>query len=255
MNLNRMLLIMKWNPIDSIKIIAVVKVYINTVHHHDHFTIHGWTPILWIHNERAVESFGDMARKWEDMAMIEVQTKRFRIKLIREAASRFDESTWTGTGNTIHLARVKTMKVHRMRMIAAVTELDPNSITFRGSQGWTRDSSVIRPGGKFNARDNFNILVECDDFVFPQCLPVWQGRHFPVIKICQDIGRVKTILLMVYFPHRTGQVTMLSLLHIRHGLCIVRLFVRMTRFVLGQCRCASCTQHGESTHLQKVSTR
>src|SRR6266508_4828101 len=169
-----MILIMKGNPIDCVKIICVIEIHIDAVHHHDQFPIHRRTPLFWIYDERAVESFRNVTRKRENVTMIEVESKWLRVELIREITSRFDQSARTCARHTVHFAGVESVKVHRVRMIAPIAKVDSNTVSFRSSNCGAGNSSVICPRRKFNARYNFYIFVERNDLVFPQGLSMRQ---------------------------------------------------------------------------------
>ncbi len=107
------------------------------------------------------------------MAMIEMQPERLGIKLVSEVASGLDKSARTCAGHTVHFAGVEAVKVHGVWMVTSIAELDANAVAFRGSQCGAGNPAVIGPGGKFNARKNFNIFIEGNDLVFPQGLSIW----------------------------------------------------------------------------------
>src|SRR6266545_4293308 len=99
-----MVLIVERDSVDRVEIIRIVEVHVDAMHHHDHFAVRRRASFFRVHNERAIESLGDMTREREYMTVIQMQAKRFRIKLVREAASRFDKASRTSSGNTVHLA-------------------------------------------------------------------------------------------------------------------------------------------------------
>src|SRR6266508_1244438 len=169
-DLDGMILIMKGNSIDRIEIICVIEVYINAVHHHDQFLIHRRTPFFRIYDEHPIESLRNMACQRENMTMIEVETKRLCIKLVDKIASRFDESARTRARYAVHFTGMEAMKVHRVRMITSVAEVDSNMVAFRGSKGRTGNSAVICPRRKLDPRNNLDIFIEGNDFVLTQGL-------------------------------------------------------------------------------------
>ena len=93
------------------------------------------------------------------------------------------------------------MKMHGVRMVASVAEVDANAVTLGGSQGRPGDPAVIGPGGEFDAGDDFDIFVERHDPIFTECLSIGQCGHFAVIKICQDISWVESVSFVVHFSH------------------------------------------------------
>ena len=64
-DLDGMVLIMKWNGIDRVKIIRIIEVHIKAAHHHDQFMVNRRATFFWVDNEGPVESFGDMTRQRE----------------------------------------------------------------------------------------------------------------------------------------------------------------------------------------------
>ena len=92
--------------------------------------------------------------------MIEMKAERFRIELVREAATRLDQPAGPCAGNAVHFAGVKTVEVDRVWVVAAIAKVDANPVTLGRSKCGTGKSPVICPGREFNPRNNFYILVE-----------------------------------------------------------------------------------------------
>src|SRR5688572_32692455 len=59
-DLYRMVLIVKGNSIDRIKVVPIIEINIDAMHHHDHFAVNRRPSFFGINNERAVESFCDV---------------------------------------------------------------------------------------------------------------------------------------------------------------------------------------------------
>src|SRR6185436_3836776 len=94
-DLNRMILIIEGDPVDRIKIISIVEVNVDAVHHHDHLFIDWRAATFGVNDERAVEAFGDMTREWEHMAMIEMQAKWFSVEFIDKFIAGLNHSART----------------------------------------------------------------------------------------------------------------------------------------------------------------
>ena len=184
-DLNGMVLKMKWNCIDPVKIIRIIEVHIEAAHHHNEFMVNRRASFFGVNNERTVKSFGNMTCQREDVAVIEMQAEWIRIELIDESSPG-----WTippgPEPDAIHCAWMKAMEVHGVRMIAAIAEMDADAVAFGGADCGARDAAVIRPGRIFDAWNDFDVFIQRDNFVFPQGLPIWQCGHFAIIKICQD---------------------------------------------------------------------
>src|SRR5215207_725340 len=254
LDLDGVIMIMKRNPVDRVKIIRVVEVHIDAVHHHDQFAIDRRTSLLWIDDERAIQPLGDVACQRKDMAMIEMETKRLCIKLVGEALPRFDEPAGPCAGDTVHCAGMESVEVDRVRMVAPITKVNTNTVTFGGSDGGTRDSSVIGPGRKLDPRKNFNILIKGNDLIFPQGLPIWQRGDFAIIEICQDIGGIETIFFMIHFTNGAGQIAMITLLHGMRRMGLHGRVSGMVTLILSKGRCSCRAQKGKATHLEKISS-
>ena len=82
--LDGMVLIMEGDAVDGVEIVLIVKVDIQTMHDHDHFVIDRRAATFGIDDERAVQTFGDMARQRENMTMIQMQAERLGVELVDE---------------------------------------------------------------------------------------------------------------------------------------------------------------------------
>ena len=72
LDLDRMILIVERNGVDSVKVVDIIKVHIEAAHDHDHLTVDRRATFLGIDNERAIQTLGNMPGEREDMAMIEM---------------------------------------------------------------------------------------------------------------------------------------------------------------------------------------
>src|SRR5215207_9383065 len=123
---NGMVLVVEGNAVDRVKIIRIVEVHINAVHHHDQFTIHRRAALFWIHDEGAIQSLRDVTCKRKDMTVIKMKSEGFRIKFISKAAAGLDEPARARAGHAIHLAGMKPVKMDGVGMVAAIAKVNAN---------------------------------------------------------------------------------------------------------------------------------
>ena len=89
------------------------------------------------------------------------------------------------------------MKVHRVRVRAAVDESDAQPVALRAANGWAGDAPVVGPRREEYARRNFHFPVCGINGVFAQHLSAGQRADLPVIPVHQDLHRVETIALVI----------------------------------------------------------
>ena len=157
-------LVVKGDGVDGIEIVHIVKIDIETIHHHHKLVVHRRSAALGIDDERPIQSFGNMPGQGRSMAVIQVQPKRFGHKFIRKTLTRLDH---TGCArHAIHGSRMDAVKMQRMGVAGSVAQGDAQEIAFCTAQGRPGDAPVIRPGRINDARGNFDILIEHHDFIF-----------------------------------------------------------------------------------------
>src|SRR6185369_4100721 len=122
---------------------------------------------------------------------------------------------------------MKSVEMHGMWVIAAVAEVDADTIAFCAAKGGAGDPAVVGPGGKFDVWHDLNVLVDGDDVILSQGLAIRQCGYLAIIKIGQRIGWVEAVRFMVHFSNRSGQtIIMTTMLHHRSGVaCMVVAFM------------------------------
>ena len=68
----------------------------------------------------------------------------------------------------VHLRRMPSVEVHRVRVRALVQEIDADAIAFRRADGRTRHLAVVGPRRKEDARRNLDLAIHGDDVVLAQ---------------------------------------------------------------------------------------
>src|SRR5574341_1985739 len=148
---------------------------------------------------------------------------------------------------------MKTVKVHGVWMVCAVREFDADAISFSAAQSRTRDAPVVCPSRIFDAGDDFDILVDGDDLVLPESLPIQGCGRLAIIEIGQDLCGVEAVLLVVDFSHcaRHGLVAVSCVA--RHCICVCRMTLWI-RHGLRERSCSSRPGKYQATDFHEIAS-
>ena len=89
------------------------------------------------------------------MAVVEVEAGRTGRELVRERLPRLDDLE-----DAVHVGGVDTVEVDRVRMLAAVRELDTQRVSLRHPDDRARNGAVVRPGGERDALRDLDLRVD-----------------------------------------------------------------------------------------------
>ena len=119
LDLDGMDLVVERDGIDGVEIVLVVEIDIEAAHHHHKFMVNRRPAAFRIDDERAIQTFGNMASQWGNVAMVQMKPKGFGIKFVGETFARLDHA---GSARyAIHLSRVDAVKVHGVGVAGTIS--------------------------------------------------------------------------------------------------------------------------------------
>ena len=177
-------------PVDGVEVVAAVAVRVVAVHHEDELAGR-LTWCLRIDDERAVEAFVDVLLEWRGVAVVQVETRRPRGKLVEKLFALRD-----GLEDPVHVRRMDPVEVDRVRVRAPVDEADPQQVVLGSADHRAWDGAVVRPGGEEHTRRDLDVLVGRDERVVPN----------PTRLVRQRARRVEKLVEVVRPADRRGPV-------------------------------------------------
>lgn len=85
-------LIVERNGVDGVKVVLVIKVDVDTIHHHHKLVVHRRPTVLWIDDERSIQPLGNMPGQRKDVTVVQVQTERLGVELVGKALARANDA-------------------------------------------------------------------------------------------------------------------------------------------------------------------
>src|SRR5919109_1000396 len=137
---DRVLRVVERLPVDGVEVVLAVGVGVVAVHHHDEL-LRRPARLLWIDDERAVEPLVDVLLQRRGVAVVEVHAGRPGGELVGEVVARLHDLE-----DAIHARRMDAVEMDRVRVRAAVRELDAKEIALGGADDRARNRPVVGPG-------------------------------------------------------------------------------------------------------------
>ena len=167
----------------------------------------GWVRI---NNERAIESFVNVAFQRDGVAMIEVATEWLGVEFIGEFLARLNQA---GAGYPVHARGVDAVEMYGMRVAAAIDESDSEPLAFGTPERWSRHTAVEEPAREFHAGRHFKLLVDgCYD-PFPDLASVVSQTHRPGVPVGQYEVWIKSVRGVIDFSDNivsSGSVSVMA---------------------------------------------
>ena len=157
LDLDRPLGVREADRVRGIELVCAVEVRVEAVHDHDEL-VGVLARVLRIDDERAVEALGDVLGERAHVAVVEVQPVRQRVELVdRRPAWR--DLPGTKPEDAVGGRRVDAVEVHRVRVVAAVEEANPQPVALLRAQRRARDAAVVRPGHEPDAGRELDLML------------------------------------------------------------------------------------------------
>ena len=126
--------------------------------------------------------------------MIEMAAEGLCLELIGEFAARLDHAR---ARHAVHARGMNAVEMHRMRMGAAIVEPDAQALAFGAAQGRARHAAIIGPAGEFDARRDFEFVVDRGDRPFADNAAVGIGGDGARVPVGEDRMRIEAVLGVV----------------------------------------------------------
>src|SRR3712207_1893598 len=186
-------LVVEGHGVDRVDLVRSVEVGVEAVHDHDHLV--GLRPtLLRIYYERPVEPLLYVLPQGRGVAVVEVHPERLGVELVDELLPGTDELE-----HPIHVRRVETVEVDRVRVRASVLEHYPQPVPFPRPQGRPRHLAVVGPRRIHHPRRDLDLDVLRRQLVLPYGPTTLPSLLAPV-EISQERRRIET--RSVHVPHR-----------------------------------------------------
>ena len=85
------------------------------------------------------------------------------------------------------------MEVHRVRVLGAVDEPDPQQVALAAAERRTRDPAVVGPGRELDAGRHLDLLVGRDQLPLAEHPAACEPPGLAVVEVAQDLGRVEAV--------------------------------------------------------------
>ncbi len=172
--------------VDGVEVVLAVAVGVEAVHHH-HELLRRRTRLLRVDDERAVEALVDVLLQRRGVAVVEVHPRRPRRELVGERVARGDDLE-----DAVHLGRVDPVEVDRVRVGAAVDEVDAQQVVLGRPDHGPRRAPVVGPGVEEDALCDLDAPVERHQLVLAHAARlVWERlrRDQQVVELVRPAGR------------------------------------------------------------------
>ena len=135
------------------------------------------------------------------MAVVEVQAEGAGVELVGEALPGVDRAPaapLTDPRHPVHDRRVEAMEVHRVRVLGAVGEVDPQQLALAAAKRRAGNAPVVGPGLVMDAGRDLDLLVRRHQLPLAQHAAAGQAPGRPEVEIAQHVAGVKAVGRVVH---------------------------------------------------------
>src|SRR5215207_8154595 len=182
--LYRVLLVVEGHAVDGVDLVRGVEVGVEAVHDHDDL-VGPRTPLFGIYDERSVKPLLDVLPQGRGVAVVEVHSERLGVKLVDELLPRTDELE-----HPVHVGRMETVEVDRVRVRVFVLEHDPHPVPLRSPQGRPRHLTVVGPRRIHYPRRDLDLGFLRRQLVLPNSPPTLPPL-LPAVEVPQERRRIE----------------------------------------------------------------